>query len=192
MKPFNVFAHVFAIFAFLTIGSLMMIVAFHILTLPDAIHQLQQLYEKPSRSFQTGSVGLSFIVVGLFFTRMLIKKRRPAEALIFQSEIGPIIVSITAIEDVVKKVLKRFHLIKDWKTKTLINGKDVEIRLRLVLWAGGRIQDLLTEIQEETKQRVRKLLGAENRLEVVCDVQRIEDHEVNLADDLGHDKAVSL
>lgn len=178
MKVFNFFSQVFAIFAFLTIGSLLIIIGFHILTLEDAQFQLQELYAGPWRSFQEILVGLVFIGVGLYFSRTLLKKRRQDEALIYQSEIGPIVVSSAAMEDVVKKVLKRFHLVKEWKTKVLIQGKDVEIKTRLVLWSGGKIQELLIEIQEEIRNRVRKLLGAHNHLEVICDVSKIEDHEL--------------
>ena len=190
MKPLNVFAHVFAIFSFLTLGSLLLIVSFHILTLDDAVMQLRQLYDSPWRSLQSGILGLVFISVGLGFTRMLLKKRRQAEALIFQSEIGPIVVSSTAIEDSAKKILKKFYLVKDAKVKTFIQGKDVELKVRLVLWSGGRIQALLTEIQEEMRARIRKLLGPESKLEITCDVQRIEDHEA--VDTEVGDRAVSL
>lgn len=179
MKVFNFFSQVFAIFAFLTIGSLLVIIGSHILTLEDAQFQLQELYAGPWRSLQETLVGGVFIGVGLYFTRSLLKKRRQDEALIYQSEIGPIIVSVTAIEDVVKKVLKRFHLVKEWKTKVLIHGKDVEIKLRLILWSGSKIQDLLVEIQNEVRGRVSKLLGDQNHLEVSCDVIRIEDHEAD-------------
>jgi len=182
MKVFNAFAHLFAILTFLTLGSFLLIIAVHLLSLQDAVVKLQELYANPWRSVQLGFVGLLFITVGLTFTKMLLKKGREAEALIFQSEIGPIVVSVMAIEDVTKKVLKRFHLIKDWKLKTLISGKDVEIRVRFILWSGSRVSELLAEVQEEIRSRVRKLLGPENRLEVTCDVQRIEGHEASMQD----------
>ena len=191
MKVFNAFAHIFTIFAFLTIGSLLMIVAFHILTLADAQRQIQEFYASPWRSLQTALAALVFISVGLSFSRMLLKKRRTEEALIYQSEIGPIVVSVTAMEDVIKKVIKRFHLVKEWKTKVLIQGKDVDIKLRLVLWSGGRIQELLIEIQEEVRARIRKLLGNESRLEITCDVQRIEDHEAGVPE-IDQDKIASV
>jgi uncharacterized alkaline shock family protein YloU len=140
---------------------------------------------------QTGMLGAVFIAVGLIFARMVLKQRRQSEALIYQSGIGPVVVSVTAIEDVVKKVMKRFHLVKEWKTKTQISGKDIEIKLRLVLWSGARIQELLSEVQEELQSRVSKLLGTGNRLEIVCDVQRIEDHEAGLPE-LNQKQAVSL
>ena len=192
MKVFNAFAHLFAILAFLTLGSLLMIIAFHILSAEDAALQLRELYGSPWRSLQIGFLGLVFITVGLTFTRMLVKKNREPEALIFQSEMGPIVVSVMAIEDVAKKVLKHFHLVKDYKIKTLIQGKNVEIKLRLVLWSGARIQELLSEIQDEIRSRVMKLLGVENRLEIACDVLRIEDHEADLPHLDSNHEAVSM
>ena len=191
MKIFNLFAYIFAIFAALTFGSLLLIIALHILSADDAVLKLREIYNSPVRSFQTGLVGSVFIMVGLAFSKFLVKKGSPSEALILQSEIGPLVVSVTAIEDVVKKVLKRFHLVKEWKVKTLIQGKGVQIKLRLVLWSGGRVPELLAEIQSEISSRVKKLTGPENRLEVTCDVHRIEDHGVDVQV-IDHPEAASV
>lgn len=191
MKVFNAFAYLFSILSFLTLGSLLVIVSLHILSVEDAVLKVQEIYTNPWRSIQVGMVGLAFITIGLAFTKMMLKKGRDSEALIFQSEIGPIVVSVTAIEDVIKKILKRFHLVKDWKIKIQIQGRDVSIKLRLILWSGGRVPELLSEVQQEIRARVRKLLGSENRLEIACDVQKIEDHEADIHD-LESDQAVSL
>ncbi|MBI3316974.1 MAG: hypothetical protein HYZ85_03085 [Candidatus Omnitrophica bacterium] len=177
MKVFNVFAQIFTIFAYLTLGSLLIIVSIHLVSLEDLLIKIRELYESPMQSMQTGLLGLLFITVGLAFTKLLVKKGRDAEALIFHSEIGPVVVSVIAMEDVAKKVLKRIHLVKDWKIKTLIDGKDVEMRVRLTLWAGSNVQELLNEVQAELYQRLKKLLGEDNKLQVICDVQKIEDHE---------------
>ena len=177
MKVMNAFIQLFAIFAFLTLGSLLIIVASRILSLEDALFKLKELYSSPWKSVQTGLVGLLFILVGLAFTKIMLKKGRDQEALIFQSEMGPIVVSYMAIEDVAKKALKRFHIVKDSKIKTVIRGKNVEVKIRLHLWSGAKISELLLEIQEDVLNRVRKLLGSENKLEVICDVLRIEDFE---------------
>jgi len=177
MKVINVFAQIFAIFAFLTLGSLFIIMALHVLSVEDAIFKVRQLYESPVKSFQVGFAGCLFILTGLIFSKMLVKKGRESDAVIFQSEAGPMVVSVTAIEDVVKKSIKRFHMVKESKIKTLLQNRDVEIKLRLTLWSGGEVPRLLAEVQEEVSSRVRKLLGSENRLEVTCDVYRIEDHE---------------
>ncbi len=56
------------------------------------------------------------------------------------------------------------------------------IKLKMILWSGARIQALLGEIQEEIQSRAGKMLGPEIRLEIICDVQRIEDHEAAIAE----------
>lgn len=179
MKVFNFFAHVFAIFSFLTVGSLLIIVGLHILSVDNAVLKIHQVYASPWKSTQAILVGFLFISVGLIFTRMLLKKGK-TDALIIHSEMGPIVVSINAIEDVTKKVLKRFHLVKDCRVATILRNKEVSLTLRLVLWSGSNVQELLIEIQEEIRTRLRKFLGAEAKLEIKCDVQRIEDHEAEI------------
>jgi uncharacterized alkaline shock family protein YloU len=177
MKVINVFAQVFSIFSFLTLGSLLMIVSLHILSVEDAVFKVRELYGSHWQSFQTAVVGILFILVGLIFSKTLVKHGRESDAVIFQSDRGPVIVSINAIEDVVKRVLKKFSLVKGVRIKTIIQGKNIEIKLRLSLWAGSDLPQILAEIQEDVASRVKKILGPENKLEVLCDVQHIEDHK---------------
>ncbi|MFA7255782.1 MAG: alkaline shock response membrane anchor protein AmaP [Candidatus Omnitrophota bacterium] len=182
MKVTNVFAQVFAILAFLTLGSLMIIVSLHLLAFDDAILKIQEIYQSPWRSVQVGVVGLVFIVLGLAFAKMLVKAGRPNEAIFFQSEIGPMVVSTSTLANTAVKAVKRFPLVKNVKAKVHINGKNVEIQLRLVLWTGGHVPAILSELQQEVQQRVKRLLGPENLLVVVCDVRGIEDAGAGLQD----------
>lgn len=180
MKVVNAFSTLFAVLAFLTLGSLLLMVGFHLLSLEVALTRIEELYASPWRSLQTAMVGLLFIFVGLALAKTLVKRGRQSEALIFEGEMGPIVVSITAIEDVIKKVLRRFPLVKEWKIKTLIEGREVDIKLRLVLWSGGDIPALLTSIQQEIRDRLRKILGSGCRIEISCDVVRIEVSQLEI------------
>lgn len=180
MKVVNAFATLFAIFAFLTLGSLLLMVALHLLAAEDAMTRIQEIYSNPWRSLQTGVLGLLFILVGLTFAKVFLKRGREMEVIIFQGGMGPIVISVSTIEDIVRKVLKRFSLVKEWKTKTLIEGRDVEIRLRLVLWSGGDVPALLNSIQQEIRDRLRKILGPEGQLEIRCDVIRVEESQLDI------------
>lgn len=180
MKIINAFATLFGVLAFLTMGSLLLMVSLHLLSLQDAVTKIQEIYANPWRSFQTGLMGLLFIFVGLAFAKFLIKRGRQTEALIYQSEMGPIVVSTTAIEDVLRKVLKRFPLIKEWKTKIVIDGRDVEAKLKLVLWSGSDVPELLSRVQTEARTRLQKILGPDSRIEILCDVHRIEESQLEV------------
>ncbi len=177
MKVVNAFAQLFAIFAFLTLGSLLIIISLHLLSYADASIKLQEIYQNPWRSMQIGVVGLVFILMGLAFSKMLVKMGRPNEALIYQSEVGPMVVSSQAIESAAFKALKKFSLVKKTKIKINIRGKDVEVKLRLILWSGGQVPSLLSELQEDVQARVKRLLGPENQVIVTCDVKGIEETE---------------
>jgi len=80
------------------------------------------------------------------------------------------------------KAVKRFPLVKSVKAKVLITGKNVEIKLQLVLWTGGHVPAILAELQQDVQQRVKRLLGPENSLVVICDVKGIEDAGAGLHD----------
>ena len=182
MKVVNVFAHVFSICAFLTLGSLLLIVSLKLLSLDEAVLRLKEIYASPWKSFEFGIMGLAFITVGLVFARILIKKGKETDVLIYRTEAGPILVSGGAMEDIAKKVLRRFSLVKDSKIKVLINGKNVDFRVRLILWSGGHVQQLLLDIQREIRIRVIKLIGEDCHLELSCDVIGVEEHHQQLHD----------
>ena len=180
MKVVNAFASMFAVLSFLTLGSLTLMVALHLLSLEDALLRIQEIYANPWRSFQMGMTGLLFIFVGLHFAKNLIKRGRQTEALVYQGELGLIVVSATAIEDLIKKVLKRISLVKEWRSKVSIDGREVEVKLRLVLWSGSDVPALLSSIQQEIGDRIRKILSPDCRLEILCDVVRIEETQLEI------------
>ena len=177
MKVTNAVAQLFAVFSFLTFGSLLIIVSLHLLAFDDAILKIQEIYQDPWWSVQVGAVGLMMIILGLVFSKTLVKSVRPNEALIFQSEVGPMVVSTGVLESSALKAVRQFTLVKSAKVKVNINGKNVELKLRLVLWTSNQVTALLTEVQNAVLERVKKLLGAENQVTVTCDVKGIEDSE---------------
>lgn len=175
MKVTNAFAQLFAIFSFLTLGSLLIIVSLHLLAFDDAILKLQEIYQSPWRSVQVGIVGLMLIVLGLAYSKSLVKSVRPNEALIFQSELGPMVVSMSALEGAALKAIKQFTLVKKARVKINFNGKNVEIKLRLVLWTSNQMTALLLEVQQAVLKRAQRLLGPDNQVVVTCDVKGVEE-----------------
>ncbi len=193
MKVINAFAHIFTTFAFLTLGSLLILVAIHLLSFEEAVVRLQELYTSPAQAFKTGALGFLFVAVGLIFAKALVKSGRESDAIIVQSEMGPIVISALALEDVARRVIKKFHLVKECKVKAFIHGKKVEMKLRFYLWSGSQVPELLAEIQDQIRQRVKKIVGAETRLDIHCDVQRIEDHNLDLSEPADYSRsAVSI
>ena len=175
MKVTTAFAQLFTVFFFLTLGSLLIIVSLHLLAFDDAILKLQEIYQSPWRSVQVGIVGLMLIILGIMYSKSLVKSVRPNEALIFQSEIGPMVVSMSALEGTALKAVKQFTLVKSAKVKVNLIGKNVELKLRLVLWTSHDVTSLLAEIQSAVLKKIQRLLGPENQATVVCDIKGFDE-----------------
>jgi len=173
MKVVNFFVSVFSIFAFLTLGSLILIVSMHIISLNDLIMTVQEVYNNFWRSFQAGAVGFIFIFTGLAWAKHLIKRNRPEDGLVYESSMGTIKVSVLAIEDITKKVLRKFSVIKDHKDKIVINDKNLEIKLKLTLWTAVNAQQLIEDVQNELKRRLMKILSIESMVEITAEVIKV-------------------
>lgn len=173
MKVINFFVSVFSIFAFLTLGSLIIIVSLHIISLGDLVTTVQDVYNNFWRSFQAGVIGFLFIFTGLAWAKHLIKRNRPEDALTYESSMGTVKVSVTAIEDITRKVLRKFSVIKDHKDKIIINGKNLEIKLKLTLWTAVNAQQLIEDVQNELKRRLMKILSLESTVEITAEVVKV-------------------
>jgi len=173
MKVVNAFIHIFSLFVFLTMGSFLIIVAFHLISLEDALRTVNELYAEPLRSLQVGLMGFLFIIVGLVFAKFLIKNSRGDDAWVFHGENGSITISVKAIEDIVKKILKKFEPVRDAKLKTIVQDRALGMKIKLTVWSGTLIPELTQDVQNEVRVRLEKLLGVSEKVEVQVTVSRI-------------------
>src|SRR3989338_1399678 len=173
MRIVSLFVQLFAIFAFLTIGSLMIIVSLHVLTMEDALLKVQEVYEDPWQSFQMGATGVLFIFVGLFFAQTLVKKARRDDELVLYGKWGYMSVSVRTIDDLVRRVLRKFDVVREIQIETSVDGNRLKIAANLSVLAGWNLPELINTIQSDLSERLNKMLGGGVELELVVNVIKI-------------------
>ena len=178
MKVINVFIQIFAIFAFLTIGSLMVIVSLHVLTMEDALLKIQAIYEDPWQSFQMGATGILFIFVGLIFSKFLVKGARRDDDVVLYGKWGYATVSVRAVDDLVRKILRKFDVIREVQVKTDVEASKLKITVNLSVFSGWNLPELMNTVQTELADRLNKLLGGGVELELVVNIVKIIDQPV--------------
>lgn len=176
MKVVHFFIHLFSVLVYLTLGSLLIIVALRIVALEDALVAVRGMYRDLYSSLRTFFLGALFIFVGLAFAKIILKKTKTDGALVIQSDRGRITVSIPAIGDIVKKALKKFLVIKDSKLKILVEDNRLELRLRLNLWFVSSVAQLIKDVQDEIRQRLERVLGIDSPVEITVEVAKVEEH----------------
>src|SRR3989338_8906028 len=120
MKVTTFVINLCSVFIFLTVGSLLTIIAFHLVSFQDIIYSVEGAYRDPWRLIQLGALGFLMIVLGLAFTKTLIKSTE-GSALVYESRNGQIRVSSEAIQELVRKTLKKYTVIKEQRSKITID-----------------------------------------------------------------------
>jgi uncharacterized alkaline shock family protein YloU len=78
---------------------------------------------------------------------------------------------------VVVKILRKFDTIKDFKVKTTIKGKSLSVAVKVTVWSGVLIPEVVQEVQNEIRGRLDKMLGAPERMDVSVSVQKVAASE---------------
>ncbi len=177
MKAFDLFTKVFSVFAFLSIGSLLIMVALHVVAWNDLVRDLGRIYEEPAAALQTLAIGVFFVFMGLAFAKMLIKQTRYAGGLIYTGPLGRTTVSVSAIEDVVRKALKRFPEILTFTLKCRGYETKAEIKIRLVVQEGVSLPRFTDEVKKEVLARLARILSLVNDVEIFIDVRNVKEGE---------------
>lgn len=173
MRIINVFVYVFAVFAFLTVGSLMIIVSLHVLSMEDALLKVQYIYEDPLRSLQAGATGIFFIIVGLILSKDLVKLIRHDDDVVLYGKWGYMTVSIHALNDLVHKVLRKFDVVREIQTETSADGNKLKIIVKLAVTAGWNLPELIRVVQNDISERINKMFGGEIELELSVNIVNI-------------------
>jgi len=180
MRIVSIFVQIFAIFAFLTIGSLMIIVSLHVLSMEDALLKVQALYEEPARSFQMGVVGSFFIFVGLIFAKSLVKSIRRDDDVVLYGKWGYITVSLRAIDDLVRRSVRKFDVVREAQIETDVDGNRLKIVANLTVLSGWNLPELINTVQSELTERISKMLGGGVELELIVNVIKIVEQPVEI------------
>lgn len=175
MKVFDLFTKLFSVFAFLTIGSLLMMVSLHVVAWDDLIKDLGRIYDNPRAAFQAFLIGVFFIFMGLAFAKILIKQTRYAGGLVYTGPMGRTTVSISAIEDVVRKALKKYPEVLTFSLKCRGYEKKAEVKLKLVIRQGVVLPEFTNEVKREILSRLERVLGLSNDVEVFIHVRNVKE-----------------
>jgi hypothetical protein len=173
MRLIHALVYIFSIFAFLTIGSLMIIVSLHVLTMEDALLKIQEIYESSWQTFRMGAAGILFIFVGLVFSKLLVKETRATEDVLLLGKWGYVSVSSKAIEDVVRKTLRKFDAIKEMRVKTEVHSNRLKIMTNLSVLTVWNISELTQLVQNELSNKVTRLIGDGVELEISVNIDKL-------------------
>ncbi len=185
MKFLARLAVLFYVTAILFAGSFMLVFA---------MHGIPRLYEIPFRDFYVlltafyfdiqmrwfiGILAVIMLIKNYIYMQALIGHQQKGEAIAFDNPSGRVTVSLTAIEDLVRRSISNVPEIKEVRSSIVPGKKALEIDSRIVLNKDVHIPEMTARLQELVRRKIHETIGLEDTIVVRVHVVKIapEDHK---------------
>jgi len=120
-----------------------------------------------------GWLGVFFILASINFVRRLSLHSTKERVIVLNTDKGNIKVSLSAIEDMIRKDLSDREEISHIRPKVLIQRKGIKILIRAVLKSEENLSEFTAQIQERIKNRLETLIGKEKEIFVDLEIKKI-------------------
>jgi uncharacterized alkaline shock family protein YloU len=154
-------------------GGILIALALNLFSVQDFFELLQQTLTIQNLQWLIAGMGVFLIVVSLFIAQLTLGKMQREKTIAFNNPHGQVTVSLSALEDFIRRLSSGMTEIKDLRSNVIASKKGIEINARVSLWADSNIPQITENIQEIIKNRIQEMLGIEEAIVVKIHVGKI-------------------
>jgi uncharacterized alkaline shock family protein YloU len=155
------------------VGGILIAMALNLFSAQDFFELLQQTLAIQNLQWFIAGMGVFLIIVSLFIAQVSLGKMQREKTIAFNNPNGQVTVSLSAIEDFIRRLSSDMTEIKDLRSNVIAGKKGIEINARISLWADSNIPQITENIQEIIKNRIQEMLGIEESIVVKVHVGKI-------------------
>jgi len=155
------------------IGGLIIGFTFHWIQIQDIVSLLDAGYNDLNYRIIVGLIGLLLILVSVAFAQLILGRIQKERTIAFNNPSGQVTVSLSAVEDLVRRLTSHIAEIKETRPDVIATKKGIQINLRVVLRSETSIPELTTKLQELVKSRIQDILGVEETVIIRVHVAKI-------------------
>lgn len=158
---------------FIVIGGLLISFALNVLTVQNVIWLLEVIFRIKNVRLITGGVGFFLIFASIFIAQITLGKIRREKTIAFNNPDGQVTVSLSAIEEFIRRLSAILPEVKDLRSDVIAGKKCIDIDSRVSLWSDANIPQTTENIQATIKSRLQEMLGIEETIVVRVHVGKI-------------------
>ncbi|MBI4335289.1 MAG: alkaline shock response membrane anchor protein AmaP, partial [Candidatus Omnitrophica bacterium] len=162
---------------FFLIGVALVLIAFNLISRDIANFTLNFIYNTPNMRLIIGITGGLLIAVTLLVSQMILRTMQRERTIAFENPDGQVTISLSAIEDFIKRLTRHIPEIKELKPDVIATKKGVDITTRVVLFSDSNIPEITEKIQNMLKSKVQDILGIEETISVRIHISKIVQKE---------------
>jgi uncharacterized alkaline shock family protein YloU len=120
-------------------------------------------------------IGAGIIVISLAIMQLAFGSSHQEKSIAFSNPNGQVTVSLTAVEDFVRRLGREFKEIQELRAQAKVKKNNITITCKTFLLQDLSIPEITQKIQDTIKKRVHKLLGEEQEIRVEINVVKITE-----------------
>lgn len=172
----------------LMVGGLFIVIAANIIPLTYIIETLGTIYSNTDVRLILGVTGGLLIFIAIMIVQITVGIIKKEKTIAFENPDGQVTISLTAIEDFIKRAMKQLPEVKESRPNVKASKKGITIVNRVVLFSDVNIPETTEKIQNIVKSRVQDMLGVEEPVEIQINVVKIAHKEERAKDVKKDDK----
>jgi uncharacterized alkaline shock family protein YloU len=179
MKIISGFVLFFYTCVFLLIGGVFVAVSLGLIPLASITGLLEFIYSSTSTDIRLiiGVTGLLFIFISILVAQLVMGKIQREKTIAFENPDGQVTISLTAVEDFIKRSMKQLPEVKELRPNVKAGKKGILIINRVTLFSDAHIPEVTEKIQNIVKTRVQEMLGIEEPINIRVHVVKIVHKE---------------
>lgn len=154
--------------------------AFHALDLETVNQIISVIYYDRHVGWIVAGVAGAVIAISLLLENLIYGQRRMKRTIAFDNPSGPVTVSLSALEDLIKRLTDEIPQIKEIRPYMVATKKGLHVETKLVLRAQANIPELTSRLQELIRRRIEEVIGLEGKINVKVHVTKINLDEVKV------------
>jgi len=159
------------------LGTLALAFAFHLVTFEQIYDILVFLYTDGQSRLVTGTAGFLFVLLSLGTVQGITGRIQREKTIAFSNPNGQVTITLSAVEDLVKRLAFQLREIKDARAVVKATKKGIDIRMRVVLRAETSVPDFTAKLQDLIANKIQEVFGIDEPINVRIHVAKIVSQE---------------
>lgn len=118
-------------------------------------------------------IGTILILFCLQYIQTLLRRCRRNKSITFESPEGKVSITLSAIEDMLRKLLEERKEVSHVRPKVFLRKNLIEVVIRGVLTSEVNLVEFTKEIQESVKEKMHILLGEDKQVKVNLEIRKV-------------------
>jgi uncharacterized alkaline shock family protein YloU len=155
------------------VGATLLAVSLKVLSPEKVAESLTFFTGSVNMQVTLGVIGAILLMLGVIAPMRAAKGSNSARVVKFQNPDGEVAVSLSAIEEYIRKIAKEQHEIGELKCYVDINRKGVDITCAISIAASANIPEVTEKMQLAIKNHLQVLIGMEEKISIKMQITRI-------------------